>query len=70
MPVKLFLNANITIGIINSGLIYQLNVLWCLSNAQLKNVSLVRNHTINTTVAAANSIPNIKSIFLFIVSLL
>jgi hypothetical protein len=27
IPVRLFLNANITIGIINKGLIYQLNIL-------------------------------------------
>ena len=66
MPVKLFLKANITIGIIKSGLIYQLKTLWCLSNAQLKNISFVRKTVINITVATANNIPKTKSIFLLI----
>jgi hypothetical protein len=68
IPVRLFLYANMTIGIINRGLIYQLNILWCLSNAQLKKISLVRNNTINIMEATANNIPNIKSVFLFIIS--
>ena len=70
IPVKLFLNANMTIGIIKRGLMYQLNTLWCLANAQLKNASLVINNTRTTIVAAAKNIPTAKSIFFFMISLL
>lgn len=66
IPVNFLLKAKTTIGIINNGLIYQLKTLWCLSNAQLKKGSFVKNSNRNTTVEAANIIPNIKSIFLFI----
>lgn len=69
IPVRLFLKANNTIGIMNIGLIYQLITLWCLANAQLKNASLVRNNMINTTVATAKSIPNITSIFFVIITI-
>lgn len=69
IPVRLFLKANNTIGIMNIGLIYQLITLWCLANAQLKNASLVKNNMINTTVETANSIPNITSIFFVIITI-
>jgi len=61
MPAKLFLKAKKTMGMINTGRIYQLNMLWCLSKAHLKKPSFVINKTINIAVATIKNAPVIKS---------